>query len=109
MQKVKACQLEQWIKQSTADDRLPISRLSEDQYSSVIFYVDRGSAYRNVVREALEKGENYGRHEASCKNYEKILINPVDLSGDSSEAVTLTQLRAVVLVKHVLQLLSANG
>ncbi|XP_070193746.1 DALR anticodon-binding domain-containing protein 3-like [Littorina saxatilis] len=109
---VKAVHLEDTIVRKTASDVLPMSRLSHDKYNSVIFFIDRKKAFGNIIQQVLTAGENYGLHPVGTR--ERVIVNPVDLhvcsTQDQSQAPTsLIQLRAVILLKHVLQLFIFNG
>ena len=97
------------LQRETAEDVLPVSRLAHDRYNSIIFYIDRNKAFRNIIQDALSAGEKYG-HQVG-QDCGTVVVNPVDLmaTGQSDPAASLTQLRAVVLLKHILHLLIANG
>ena len=110
MQTAQSACLEATLRHETAGDILPVSRLAHDKFNSVIFYIDRNKAFRNIIQEVFSAGENYG-HSKAVTGCGRVVVNPVDLIAikQSDQAAFLTQLRAVVLLKHVLQLLIANG
>ena len=109
MQAIKTVQLEELVKQATAKDDLPIATVKQDSYNALVFHVDRCQAHRNIIQRALSAGESYGSVDTS--DVRGVVVNAVDLhkSGVDQSSASLTQLRAVVLLKHVLHLLKANG
>ena len=109
MQTVQDAHLEVTLQRETAEEVLPVSRLAHDQYNSIIFFVDRKKAFRNIIQEVFSAGENYGFR--TIKDLDRVVVNPVDLiaTDQSDPLASLTQLRAVVLLKHLVQLLIANG
>ncbi|XP_076468802.1 DALR anticodon-binding domain-containing protein 3-like [Babylonia areolata] len=101
------------IQQATSGDVLPIASLSQDKHSSIVFHVDRSKAFSNIIQRVLCEGEKYG-HKAARKEGMRVVVNPVDVQAcgegeESQSPPSLSQLRAAVLLKHVLRLLSANG
>lgn len=104
--------LENICKQETAQSSLPVARISYDKFSSVIFHVDRQKAFRNIVRWVLTEGNIYGC-QPIYNQIQKIIVNPIDLTTHTPNNMkgsnSIVQLRAVILLKHILNLLKVCG
>ncbi|KAK7462600.1 hypothetical protein BaRGS_00038353 [Batillaria attramentaria] len=108
---LKSLHLQEKFQLETTEDTLPVATVTQDKYNSVVFHIDRKTAFRNIIHQVLSEGDEYG---SVAQTGPRAILNVVDLSTHNSSSqdgssVSLTQLRAVVLMKHVLQLLTSNG
>lgn len=85
--------------------------MSCDNHNAVIFFVNRTKAFKNIIEEVISSGDKYGHRN---ERNQSVIVNPVDLNirdiaSNDHVLVSTTQLRAAILLKHVLPLLAANG
>ncbi|ESO83666.1 hypothetical protein LOTGIDRAFT_169144 [Lottia gigantea] len=103
------------LAENTTDPNLPsmlqYSTVSSDKYNSVVFHANRPQSFKNIIKNTLTEGDNYGENPVKDSN-KVVFINSlcnIEETENLPKCSGAELIRNIVVLQHLERILETNG